>query len=256
MKFKRMKLITILFFLFFSWNVALAQDLMAPADLEDWESSNFPFMMDIDDYGFKLFSPTTIKEPLFVRHDGDYKELQLVMEAFSQTHYYGGPSPLRFYRRVLDADGKPDFIPVVEIEYESRSRDSLIILTQVGSGYAAKAVDMSLDAQSASSVRFVNFTTVPLLTRIGESSSSVGPQSEIIREFTLTERSYFNFFLGVRNEGEGTKIFSNRYPLREGMRIVFVGYLVANPDPNSLNPPFRLLSHRDFGPERRYPISR
>ena len=200
------------------------EDLMRPAEMESRDVSDFPVMSSPNDLGFMLLVPAAIEEDLFVYQNGDYRKLQPAIESLSSTHYYSGSSPLTFFREGVDEEGQPIFLPVVATEFSSGTRDAVIYLHKRGDQYSSFLVDLSLRAQRLGSARFINLTPANLMVLLSNERSNLSPGQALITHFGAAEKVHFNFKVAARYEDEARVIFSNRYPFRGEMRILFIGY--------------------------------
>ncbi|TVP82691.1 MAG: hypothetical protein EA353_00170, partial [Puniceicoccaceae bacterium] len=199
-------------------------DLMRPADMESQDVSDFPAMSSPDDLGFMLLLPSAISEELFVYQAGDYRKLQPAPESLSATHYYSGSSPLTFFREGVDEEGRPVFLPVVSTEFSSDTRDAVVYLQKRGEQYRTFLVDLGLNAQPMGSARFMNLSPANLMVLLHEERSALSPGEALTAGFNTDEKTHFNFKVGAMYEDEARVIFSNRYPFRGEMRILFLGY--------------------------------
>lgn len=229
--------------------LANAQDNLAPAEMDLVEYSDFPAMRHVDDLGFKIMVTSLFKENIYIRHDKDYKRLQPTREALSQTHYYDGASPIVFYRKGLDEEGKEVFVSCGEASFSSGTKDIILAMRQNGQTYSGVTIDMSLRGQPLSSVRFINFTPANLVVLLNDQQASLLPGEDVVTQFKSEEKQYFKFKIGAMYEDEAKLIFSNRYPFRGRMRQLFIGYAAGNVTGSDV--PFRVISHRDRGPEPR-----
>lgn len=263
MKFKMTRYLAILPAFFFGLSLGLAEngadpvdmDLMAPAEMDDIDNSPFPMMQSVDDLGFRILTMQPLQEELYIRHDREYKKIFPTPGALSQVHYYGGGSPLRFFRRTIGEEGEEIFVPVSESAFAARTKDMVVVLRFANGGYRTYEIDLSLAAHEKDSVRFINLTRAPLVTLLGESRKVVPPGGDLSESFQIRGgRMHFNFLLGILNKGEGKKVYSNRFPLRKGMRMLFIAYYLEGVDPGNI--PLRIITHRDNGPEPRVePVS-
>jgi len=228
---------------------ANAQDNLAPAEMDLVEYSDFPSMHHVDDLGFKIMVTSLFNEAIYIRHNKDYKRLQPTREALSQTHYYDGVSPMVFYRKGMDADGQETFVACGEASFSSGTKDVILALRKKGQKYTGVTIDMSLKGQPLSSVRFINFTPANLVVLLNDQQANLMPGEDLITQFKSEEKQYFKFKIGAMYEDEAKLIFSNRYPFRGQMRQLFIGYAIGNVTGSDV--PFRVISHRDRGPEPR-----
>jgi hypothetical protein len=224
------------------------EDDLRPAEMETVDYSDFPRINAIDNLAFKILVTAPVTEDIFIRHDRDYKRLQPV-RGISQTHYYDGANPLVIYRKGLDEEGEESYIPSGEAQLPTGSKDIILALKQTGATYTAIAIDMSLKGQSLRSVRFINFTPTNLVVLLNDQRDSILPGEDIVTRFKSEEKQYFKFKIGAMYEGQAKLIFSNRYPFRGNMRQLFIGYAVGSGDP--AESPFRVIDHRDNGPDSR-----
>ena len=224
-------------------------DGLRPADMETVDYSDFPQINAIDNLAFKILVTAPVAEDIFIRHDRDYKRLQPVRESLSQTHYYDGANPLVIYRKGLDEEGEEIFIPSGEAQLPSGSKDIILAVKQTGVTYAGIAIDMSLKGQPLRSVRFINFTPANLVVLLNDQRDSILPGEDIVTQFKSDEKQYFKFKIGAMYEEKAKLLFSNRYPFRGNMRQLFIGYAVGSGDPTES--PFRVIDHRDGGPDSR-----
>ena len=223
---------------------------MKAADMTSVDYADFPAITSADDVAFKMLAPFVFDEAIYVTHaDGGYRLLQPVAEGLSSTHYYSGTSPLTFFRKGVDDEGEVIFSPVAECPIPAGSRDIVVCLQRRDGGYGAFPIDLSLKAQPLGSVRFVNFTPANLVVLLGEERAAIGPGKDVITEFDTSKKTYFNFKVGAMYEQEAKMIFSNRYPFRGEMRILFIGYATRIAD--GTQSPFRVVTHYDKGPEPR-----
>lgn len=187
-------------------------------------------------------------EALYLAHrDGAYRRIQPVTEGLSSTHYYSGSSPLTFFRKTLDEEGREVFSPVATCPVPENTRDIVVCLQRRDDRYNAFPIDLSLKAQPLGSVRFVNFTPAKLVVLLGNRRDAIDPGKDVATEFDTKKKTYFNFKVGAMYEDEAQMIFSNRYPFRGEMRMLFVGYATRISDGSQS--PFRVVTHYDSGPE-------
>lgn len=228
--------------------LAIAQEL-APLEMEDVDYSDFPRMTSANDTAVKLFMWQQLKEDLYISHPEGYKRIQPMRESLSMPHYYAGQGPLIFYRRTLNDEGEVIYLPVAQCELPGGSRDYIVVLIRRDGSYRAVAIDMSERGQALGTVRFINLTPARLVVLLKDERSSLEPGGSVTSDFDSDELSFFNFKVGAMYEGQPSMIFSSRYPFRGKMRMLFIGYAV-NPA-SSMDTTFRVLSHRDRGPEAR-----
>jgi len=242
---------TISLSLFFAAFVApvTAQDTLRPADMQSVNLSDFPSMLSPDDLKFMILAPAEITEELYIFHGGDYKRVQVRPQALSTEHFYSGASPMKFFRKGQDEEGKVIYTPIVELGLPSGSKDLIVCLQRRGVQYTAFSLDLSLSAQPLSTVKFVNFTPANLVVILDKEKSLLEPGADLISRFEKKEKTYFNFKIGAMYEDEPKMLFSNRYPFRGEMRLLFIGF--ATGPGNSNESPFRVVSYRDRGPEPR-----
>lgn len=225
------------------------RDVLVPAEMKAIDYSDFPRINAIDNLAFKIFATTALAEDIFIRHDSDYKRLQPAKESISKPHYYDGANPLVIYRKGLDQAGQEIFTPAGEIQLPTGSKDVILALKQMGDRYAGISIDMSLNGQPLRSVRFINLTPANLVVLLNDQRNSILPGEDIVTVFKSGEKQYFKFKIGAMYEEQAKLIFSNRYPFRGDMRQLFIGYAVGSEDPKES--PFRVMDHRDAGPDSR-----
>ena len=239
-------------FIFIMGSAVIANDpgdLLRPAEMESLDVSNFPMMSSPDDLGFKLLVPAAIEEDLFIHQNDGFRKIQPMPESLSVTHYYSGPSPLTFFREGVDEEGQIVYLPVGSVEFSSGVRDAIVYLQNRGQQYGALLVDLSLRAQRLGSVRFINLTPANLIVLLNEDRSSLAPGEAMVTRLGTEQKTYFRFRVGAMYEDKARVIFSNRYPFRGEMRILFIGY--ATGGRTAGESPFRVVSHRDRGPDVR-----
>ncbi len=229
---------------------AQVSEEMQAADMTSADFSDFPELVSIDDLAFKILAPFVLDEALYITHaDGGYRRLQPVVEGLSSTHYYSGKSPLTFFRKGVDEEGEEIFLPVGACAFPINSRDIVVCLQQRDGSYGAFPIDLSVNAQPLGSVRFVNFTPANLVVLLGEERAAIDPGKDVVTKFDTSKKTYFNFKVGAMYEQEAKMVFSNRYPFRGEMRILFIGYATRISD--GTQSPFRVVTHYDRGPETR-----
>lgn len=228
---------------------ATAQGLLRPADMQSVDLGDFPSMLSPDDVKFMILAPSELSEDLYILHGGTHKRVQVRPQALSAEHFYSGASPMKFFRQGKDEEGKVIYTPIAELELPSGTKDLIVCLQRRGEQYTAFPVDLSLSAQPLGTVKFVNFTPANLIVLLDKEKSMLEPGANLLSRFETKEKTYFNFKIGAMYENEPKMLFSNRYPFRGEMRLLFIGFAAGAGSPGES--PFRVVSHRDRGPVSR-----
>ena len=227
---------------------AQTDETSEPVDVLAIDYSDFPQISSANDTAFQLLGTTDLTEDFYIRHDGKYCRLQPSYSSLSREHFYSGPSPMAIYRKGVDQEGKTIFVPVAECKLPSGSPQLILCLAEVHGKLRAAVIDMSLRAQPLGSIRFVNVTSKTLIVMLNDQRKVIQPGEEVISKIATDDLTFFNFKIAARLEGEPQLVFTNRYPFRGAMRMLFIGY---NADEDEMGLPFNMVTQRDRGPAKR-----
>ncbi|WOO43300.1 hypothetical protein [Rubellicoccus peritrichatus] len=225
----------------------LLQAQMDPAEMDSIEFSDFPYPASAEDLSFRLFANQRLEQPVYIRQVGAYRRLQPIPDGLSREHYYSGRSPMVFYRKTVNEKGEEIFLPIGECKLPSRSRHLIISLRMENGRLSGFPIDLSLKAQPLGSVRFVNLTPAGLIVLLNDQRALLSSGEEMTSELENEKLTFFNFKIAVMHQDTPRAIFSNRYPFRGSMRMLFIGYASNNASDGDVA--FQVVSHRDTGPE-------
>jgi hypothetical protein len=214
-------------------------------DLTDRDFSNFPVFESPSDVAVNFFSIVDGVDDLYIQRGKEFRRIQPAKLSLSRTHFYDSSDLFIVYQKSINEEGEDIYTVAARCGIPARSKDIIIAMTRSNGELRIFSVDMSLDAQSLGSARFVNLTPSNLMVLLDEQRAVVVPGQSINASFTTDKTHFFNFKIAVQYEAETQMIFTKRYPFRGQTRRLFIGYVTTS---GAIDQgPFRVYSHTNSG---------
>jgi len=200
---------------------------------------------------FAFVSLRKLKRPIFYRHKGEFRRIRIQEESMELLQPFDEGSHFTIFRRTKDKDkeGKPRFEPILEVDLPEGDAPFVIVYFDQRVGRIADraaAYDLGLDDFPLGSVRMINATSRDLVMRVGDSFANVPSAGGKTVLFDLEAPARVTFQVGIREGDSGRVLYSSRYPLYPGVRLLFMAHVQPDPPPGL--PPFQVLLFRDRGP--------
>ena len=150
-----------------------------------------------------------------------------------RSDFYGrsGASRLVFFRKLVDAAGKPTRKVVAEADLSKGGQMPLILfIPDPTHPEILRTLVLEDDGRSFpnTSCRFINMTPVSLTAGLGKSTASVPPSGNAIIQTTLSDKAETRFTTITAAKGDVThRLYSNNWVMRPGMRTLVLIYAVG-----------------------------